>query len=123
MIGKYYLAAKFSRREFMEEVAADILEKEPSSRCVARWVFGGEEGLSREDIAVLDLEDVDKADTVILFTHERGSQHSGGGRFIEFGYALAKGKRMIVIGDYENIFMHTPGVTVYISVNEFLANE
>lgn len=120
MIGKFYLAAKFSAREYMELVADKIHYADPYSQCVARWVYGGEEGLTRESIALLDLDDVAKADTVILFTHERGSLQPGGGRFVEFGYGLALGKRMIVIGPHENVFMHYPKVTVYESLTAFL---
>lgn len=119
-IGKYYLAARFPRREEMARIASQIGVADTLAKCCARWVFGGEEGLTRPDIASLDLEDVKHAETVILFTHERGSQHSGGGRFVEFGYALALKKRCIVIGDYENVFISTPGVVVYPDLKTFM---
>jgi len=120
---KFYLAARFPRRAEMEVLADELVAKLPSAVCVARWVYGGEEGLDRRQIALLDLEDVEKANTVILFTHPRGSKQTGGGRFVEFGYALAKGKRCIVIGEYENVFISHPSVLVYRDWAEFLHNE
>lgn len=114
-----YLASKFSRREEMESYVP--LFRNVGYDCVARWVFGGEDGLSREDIAVLDLEDVAKADSLVIFTHERGEPQPGGGRFVEMGYALALGKEVHVIGPYENVFVWTPGVSVWQDLDHFLS--
>ena len=84
---KWYMAAKFSRREEMEVLSYDLLLL--NHQCIARWVYGGEDGLTRPEIALLDLEDVERADGIILFTHPRGEPQPGGGRFVEFGYAIA----------------------------------
>jgi hypothetical protein len=122
-IGNYYLAARFPRREEMAGIAEMINANDPLAKCCARWVFGGEDGLTRSQIASLDLADVAEAETVILFTHEHGTPQPGGGRFVEFGYALALNKRCIVIGDYENVFISTPGVLVYPDLKTFIRNE
>lgn len=115
---KLYLAALFARRAEMESIA-DLL-KTKGFEIVARWVYGGEDGLTREQIATLDLEDVDKADTVVSFTHERGTMTNGGGRHVEFGYALARGKRLVVIGDRENVFHHHSAIRVYPTLGAWL---
>lgn len=108
---KLYLAARFSRREEMEE-KANILK-----RCgfdiVSRWVYGGEEGLTREQIAMLDLTDVDRADIVVSFTEPEGSYCPGGGRHTELGYALKGNKKIVIIGDREQVFHHHPAVEQY----------
>lgn len=116
---KFYLAAKFGRRAEME-VYARMIEKALGWECSASWVFGGEEGLTRAAIADKDLQDVRRSDVMILFTHEYRSQQSGGGRFVEFGYALAQGKVCYVIGDRENVFMHHTSVKVYPSVDQMV---
>lgn len=115
---KYYLAAKFSRREEMEVLSEQLraLGHEPT----CRWVYGGEEGLSDADIAELDLEDVSRADTVILFTHERSTPQPGGGRFVEFGYGMALGLWPVVIGPRENVFINHPDVTRFDTWDEFI---
>lgn len=118
---KVYLAAKFSRREEMEQLAKDL--PDVGLVCIARWVYGGEDGLSRRDIAELDLDDVSRADMLILFTHERSIPQPGGGRFVEFGYALALGKRCVVVGPEENIFCAHERVEVYPSWKDFLEHE
>lgn len=108
---KVYLAARFSKRANMEE-KANIL-KACGFEITSRWVYGGEDGLSREQIAMLDLADVDRADIVVSFTEPEGSYNRGGGRHTEFGYALAKNKRMVLIGPREQVFHHHAAVEQY----------
>lgn len=117
---KIYIAALFSRRAEMEFHANKI--KENGHEITARWVYGGEEGLTREQIALLDLEDVDRADIVISFTHPRGTATNGGGRHVEFGYALARGKKLVLIGERENVFHHHHEVEVFSNVEEWLVH-
>jgi hypothetical protein len=65
-----------------------------------------------------DFADIDRATALVLFTGEPirktlvasgvhldalGSMHSGG-RHVETGYALAKNKHVIVVGEPENVF-------------------
>ena len=116
-----YLAARFPRRAELESYVPQF--KEAGFEVTARWVFGGEEGLTRSDIAELDLDDVYDADVIVLFTEEYGSKQSGGGRFVEFGYAMALGKECYAIGDYENVFMHEPSVKVYPTLGAFLRDQ
>lgn len=115
---KVYLAAPFGDRSKMELVA-DFL-KTRGYTITARWVYGGEDGLTRADIAKLDLDDVDAADAIVSFTFPRGTPTTGGGRHVEFGYALARGKRLIVIGERENVFHHWPAVEVYPTLESWL---
>lgn len=116
---KIYLAAPFGDREKMEAVAKRLIAA--GHDITARWVFGGEEGLTREQIAVLDLDDVDAADTVMSFTFPRGTLKSGGGRHVEFGYGLARGKRLVVIGYRENVFYHWPTVELFETLDAWTA--
>src|SRR5216683_1181734 len=97
---KIYLAAKFELRPEMERVARRLAAN--GYEITARWVYGGEDGLSLEEIAKVDLNDVDEADVLVSFTYTRGTLTSGGGRHVEFGYALARGKRLVLIGEREN---------------------
>ena len=115
---KFYLAAKFSRREEMEQKANELETYGFKPNC--RWVFGGEEGLTRRDICMLDLEDVEESDLIVLFTHPRAEPQPGGGRFVEFGYAMALSKKLVVIGPEENVFLTHPDISRYDTWEEFL---
>jgi|SRR5215217_3609997 len=118
---KIYLAAKYARREEMEEIAL-LLMNAHGYDITARWVFGGEEGKTNEDIAVFDLEDVASADTVLNFT-EHPNMYTTGGRHVEFGYAIATGKRLVVIGPRENVFHSFPTVEQFDTLNDWLRAE
>jgi nucleoside 2-deoxyribosyltransferase len=118
---KVYLAARFSDRAYMELVADKLTAL--GVDITARWVYGGEAGKSRREIAVYDIDDVDAADTVVSFTQPIGTMTKGGGRHVEFGYGLAKGKRLILIGARENVFHHYPNVAAYPSLDAWLVAE
>lgn len=118
---KIYLAALFSRRAEMEEIANKL--RSYGYHVCSRWVFGGEDGLTREQISLVDIEDVDKCDVLISFTHPRGSMTSGGGRHVEFGYAMARGKELVIVGERENVFHHFPAVSVYENIDQFIVDD
>ena len=84
----------------------------------ARWVQGGEDGLSREQIATLDFDDVKKADMVLVFTDPYGSLHKGGGRHTELGLGYALKKRIWLVGELEQVFHSLPGVKRFDTVDE-----
>ena len=103
-----YLAARFDRRAEMEKYA-DILKLD-GHEITAQWVYGGEEGKSLEDIALMDWNDVMRADTLIQFTDPYGTAATGGGRHTEFGLAYGAGKRTLIVGEREQIFHNLPRV-------------
>jgi nucleoside 2-deoxyribosyltransferase len=119
---KLYLAALYSRRAEME-VCANFL-KNKGFEITSSWVYGAEEneGRTREQNAIMDLGDVDKADIVVSFTHAQGTLTKGGGRHVEFGYAYAKGKKLVIIGDRENVFHYLPNVEVFPDLGTWLAS-
>lgn len=116
---KVYLAAVFALRSEMERVADRL--KTHGFEITSRWVYDGESGWTQEQAAIYDLEDVDAADAVVSFTYPRGTLTSGGGRHVEFGYGLAKGKKLILIGARENVFHEFPGVELYPTLDAWLA--
>lgn len=114
-----YLAARYSRNAEMRDYRDDLLAL--GIKVTSRWidchtdVVGDftasftQEFLNAnpEKCAPLgqhDLDDLDEADCVISFT---GSGLKGG-RHVELGYALARGKRLFVIGPRENVFHTLP---------------
>jgi len=117
-----YLASLYSRREEMEDYAS-MLINDFGYDITSRWVFGGEEGFSNEEIAIFDLEDVDAADTIIAFSEPYGTLYKGGGRNVELGWAMAKGKRCVLIGERENVFMWHPKIEQYDTLTDWLESE
>lgn len=119
---KIYLAARYSRHPEMQG-ARDVLAA-LGHEVTSRWIdchtdvsgdfassFTPEQLNIAPDLCAPlgrhDIEDVDAAQTVISFTDGTGGK---GGRHVEFGYALARGKRMILVGPREHIFHTLPEV-------------
>lgn len=107
---KVYLAAPYADMSRMQQWAVKL--REAGHVCTSRWIYGNEEGMTTSRAAQMDLGDVDEADAVISMTLTPGSMFSSGGRHVEFGYALARGKRLIIVNSVgpENIFHELPQV-------------
>lgn len=115
---RLYLAARYTQRAELEAHAIRL--KSFGFEITARWVFGNEDGLDREKIAFLDIADVDACDTLVSFTLPVGTMTRGGGRHVEFGYALARRKQLVIIGPRENVFHHHPDAEVYATLDDWL---
>ena len=127
---KVYLAAQYPRRNEMKQVAA--LLRANNIDVTSRWL---QESLPLNtqltdvtdsdllSFAKTDVEDIQRADTLVLFSEDplvglpRGTHHT------EFGYALGLGKRVVVVGGYENVFHYLPEVIHYASLGDFLDAE
>lgn len=132
---RIYLAARYSRRlelcgyrEQLQNLGFDVQ---------ARWLDGkhqldnlgkpigdngevlveegncAEAARLRAEFANDDWEDVTAAQIQVNFTEPPRSSANRGGRHVEFGIALAKGNRVIVVGHRENIFHWLPDVEFY----------
>lgn len=128
MIGSVYLAARFSR---LPELLTykDKLEARGVT-VTSRWLRGGHEwvGTPDEEIPVEhnarfaqdDIDDLMAADVVVCFTESPRSGPARGGRHVEAGYALAMGKRLVVVGFRENVFYCLPQVEFYANWHDAL---
>lgn len=115
---KIYLAGRYPRRE--ELLGYSKVLEAAGHEITARWLIGKEEGLDYQDIALLDVEDVQRADTVMSFTENPKEGTPRGGRHVEFGLGLGLGKQCITIGERENVFHFFPTVRVYKTLEDFL---
>jgi hypothetical protein len=124
---KFYLAARYSRHPEMQGVR-DVL-RGMGHEVTSRWIdlhttitgdhsksFTPEILNSRPEecqiVGVHDLEDIRAADAIVFFS-ENGAPGMKGGRFVEWGYAYALQKRMILVGRRENVFHTLPEVEWY----------
>lgn len=118
---KIYMAARYPRRFELQEEAKKLIAA--GHEITSTWIYGQEEGMTYQEIALMDLADIDRADMVMSFTELGSPPHVRGGRHVEFGYGLAKGKLCVTIGEWENVFHYTPGVVVYDTTEDFIANK
>ncbi len=113
---KIYLAAAYNRMMEMRDVR-DFLVND-GHEVTAQWI-DGKESNDTSAAAVMDVEDVRRADVLVAFSFERGTLTTGGGRHVEFGIALERGIDIIVCGPKgEHVFHSWPGVRHAPSVDD-----
>ena len=122
----YYLAARYSMNAEMRGVS-DVLTA-LGHTVTSRWIHCHPDVVGdftssfdvyalnehTEDCAPLgqhDLDDIDAAQTLVSFSDKTGG--GKGGRHVEFGYALAMRKNLVVVGYRENVFHTLPQVVQY----------
>lgn len=133
---KFYLASRYSRREELCRYRAEL--QELGHTVTSRWLNGkhqindvgtpigdhgealAEDGTTdcaaqlRAHFVKEDCADVAAAECVVSFTEPpRSAAGNRGGRHVEFGMAVALGKRLIVVGYRENLFHYLPQVEFF----------
>jgi nucleoside 2-deoxyribosyltransferase len=114
-----YLAGRFSRRFQLQGVRADL---QRAGHCgTSRWIDLREEvAADAAKCARIDIEDIEAADVLISFPDLPRSTNTRGGHFFEEGFALATGRRVIVVGYRSHIFHHLPEVAFFPTWSEAL---
>lgn len=108
---KIYIAGRYTNLALLKE-ESKIFEAS-GHEVTSSWLDNAEDKLTFKDIAILDLQDIDRADAVCLYTEPYGTPVPGGGRMVEFGYGMGKGKQMFIVGPLENIFHWHPNVMIF----------
>ena len=97
---KTYLAARYERRDelcsYIDALAMVGID------VVSSWLWIVHTDL--HEAAVSDLADLRRADQLIFFSEDITSSWPRGSRCVEYGIALALGKKIVVIGPRENVF-------------------
>ena len=106
---KIYTASRFANQLRLHPIREELTKR--GHVVTSRWL-DEPEGMGAQEAAEVDLEDVDAADALVLWPDIPNPRPSSfGGLFIEFGYALAKGKYLYVVDDTCNsIFLELPQV-------------
>lgn len=125
----YYIASRYSRRSQMQFFARGIIHR--GDKVTSRWVFGDHDDVADDKFnrisddhrveigrkwATEDLIDLESAEKIICCTEDPDGRVNGrnrGGRHVELGVALGKGKKVIVCGPRENVFCCLPEIEWY----------
>lgn len=118
---KIYLAARYDRRWQMLGVASAL--ERAGHEVASRWIEGGRGGDPAAVPAVEALLDLTRAECFVAFTEEPSifPVTSSGERHVEFGIALATGKRLCIVGPRETIFHHLLSAERYATVADLVA--
>lgn len=126
----FYLASRFGRRDELNSYLLQLKIK--GYTVTSRWLIKHQKldlqkhaysSGERQMFALHDYEDVMQADRLIAFTEDPKDNAEGGrrgGRHVELGLALARGKHIYVVGYRENVFCHLPQVMFYETFQELL---
>lgn len=113
---KIYLAARYIRRDELRGYAKKL--RELGYIVTSRWLRETKDPVSTVAdvteaehirIAKRDLKDVARADMFVCFNNEAGMKKRGG-HHVELGYALALGKKIVVLEGEENTFNYLPEI-------------
>jgi nucleoside 2-deoxyribosyltransferase len=108
---KIYMAAQYQQKEEIKAYADQA--QAGGIEVTSRWLLEPHApnaqmaAVTEDDLesyAINDLADIDRADMFVFFSLSDQTPFKRGGRHVEFGYALAKSKPILVVGPKENIF-------------------
>lgn len=114
---KVYLASKYSAKLQVQKYAKELQkleievtstwlkEKNPPNTKLSQLEENEALGYALDDI-----RDINNSDLLVFFSIDPETPVIRGGRHVEFGYALGKGKELLVVGPLENIFHSLPQV-------------
>jgi|ERR1700741_685811 len=111
---KVYLAHNFEARDWLDTKIAHII-RNAGHEVTSNWIYQ-QSGIPEKD-AVQDLEDIRRSDALILYAPPFGYK-PGKGKYVEFGFALALGKRCIVIDPDNCIFFKLSNVRIARDIEE-----
>ena len=118
---RIYIAARYDRRFEMLGVTSALMRA--GHEVTSRWIRRGRGEDPELGLPSRISRDLGRADCLVSFTEEPAagvSWAARGGRHVEFGIALAAGKRLCVVGPRENIFHFLPTVEVYASITDLM---
>ncbi len=100
---RVYLSGRFERRAELNGYRVEL--EAAGVEVTSRWLTDPTPELTDDawqTLAAKDVEDIRRSASLVLFT-EPGTP-GGGGRQVEFGVALGLQKRLIIVGEPENLF-------------------
>lgn len=125
---KVYIAARYGRKNEVAEIAARLREAgmivtstwhlEPYDSTVQ---LGECQSSDLRIFAMRDLMELKIADRLLFISESDQTHNRRGGRHVEFGYALAAGIPISVVGPKENIFHYLDRLWHFESLDDFLA--
>lgn len=99
---RVYISAPFPLRAEARRLASDLLND--GIEHTSRWIF--EDDILDARAAQKDLDDVARADILILINPPDWANQGTGGRHVELGYGLALRKPILLVGGHQSNLFH-----------------
>lgn len=97
----FYLAGSFAARDHLRAVRERLVDADIP--VTATWLTANPDSSGLDIWAVIDLMDIKAADGLIVVTD---SPSTANGQWVEYGYAMGKGKTVYGVGPKRNLFCH-----------------
>lgn len=110
---KIYIAASMHSKKEAKDVAINLQFQ--GHVITSTWFEN--QSYDKVNDAMADLSEIMQAECVVFLTKEPSSE---GGRHIEFGFALGKKKRLIILGERESCFTYLDYVEQYDSLDDLI---
>ncbi len=122
-----YIAGRYESLDMLQGWATYLVED--GHGISSRWLSGAHDfavdsagqkiraGGEEARWAAEDMEDVCRAEVLLVFSPKNHFCTGRGGRHVEVGLALGLGKRILLVGERENVFHHLPQIEQYDSFN------
>jgi nucleoside 2-deoxyribosyltransferase len=117
---RIYLAGKYKWRGVILCIAAKLEKR--GHEITSRWLNGSHEDLAehaQERYAREDFEDIDAAEEFILFQLPVDDPEVSTGRHVEYGYAIGRGKSIIIVGQHSSVFHRGEHIRKFPSLDAF----
>jgi len=124
---RVYLASQYKRRDELRQYREQL--EEVGVIVTSNWLnetspLDGKLTNEREDFYVhtanVDIQDIESADALVLFSEDPLTGVPRGGRHFETGYAHALEMPVYVVGPKENVFHYRDRVYHYETFDKFL---
>jgi nucleoside 2-deoxyribosyltransferase len=115
---KIYLASRYINKDTLRFVRNELHSM--GHEVTSRWLDC--ENSDRIEQAIMDLEDIDRADALVLWPDNVPQpERPYGGMYVEFGYALAKNKKLFLVypESTTSIFVELPEVSDFTNWSDF----
>ena len=113
---KIYLAHNYAAQSYCRMIRKLVIAL--GHKVTSRWI--DEEGAIDSNVAAnICIEDMQSADVIIHFAEQKG-ETPGEGKFVELGWGLGRGKKLVVIGEGRCVFYAVPNIRKYKDVMSWL---
>lgn len=115
-----YVSSRFGNRDIVRAFSLKLATLSIPFHCIQTWTECGDVTPDRSEtcLAERDLFEIDSAPNFIQLTQH--CEVSRGGMHVELGYALARGKRIVIVGPRVTIFHHMPNFLWFPSIPEYI---
>jgi nucleoside 2-deoxyribosyltransferase len=107
---KVYISAPWPLKP--QALAAKGLCEQAGIEVTSQWITQPQTAQLSHAWATVDLADVAAADVLMALNPLEWEDKGTGGRHVEFGYALASGKGIVIVGTRTNVFHYLNWILV-----------